>query len=93
MARRHLADVKAGTVDQAPGVLRVPASHYVDPDRWRLEIDRIWKRVPLVLALSCELREPGDYRALEVVGVPVLVARGSDGAARAFVDSCSHRGA
>ncbi len=93
MACRNIAHVKAGTIDQAPDVLRVPGAHYVDPARFRLEIDRVWKRVPLVLALSCELEGAGSYKALDAVGVPVLIVRGSDGALRAFVNSCSHRGA
>jgi phenylpropionate dioxygenase-like ring-hydroxylating dioxygenase large terminal subunit len=93
MARRNLAHVKADTIDPAPEVLRVPAAHYLDPARFALELERVWKRVPLVLALSAELREPGDYRAFEVAGVPVLIARGSDRVVRAFVNSCGHRGA
>ena len=93
MARRNIAHVKAETIDQVPEVLRVPAANYTNPARFALELERVWKRTPLVLALSCELREPGDFRALEVAGVPVLLARGADGAARAFVNSCAHRGA
>ena len=49
MARRNLEHAKAGTVDQAPGVHRVPASHYVDPGRWQREMDRIFRRLPLML--------------------------------------------
>ena len=41
MARRNMAHVKAGTVDQADDVLRVPASNYYDPDRWQIEMDRL----------------------------------------------------
>ncbi|MBM4337359.1 MAG: aromatic ring-hydroxylating dioxygenase subunit alpha [Deltaproteobacteria bacterium] len=93
MARRNIAHVKADTIDQTPDVLRVPAANYTDPARFELERERVWKRTPLVLALSAELREPGDFRALEVAGVPVLLTRGSDGSARAFVNSCAHRGA
>ena len=93
MARRNIAHVKADTIDQTPGVLRVPAANYTDPARFELELERLWRRTPLVLALSAELREPGDFRALEVAGVPVLLTRGSDGAPRAFVNSCAHRGA
>ena len=59
MARRNLAHVKAGTVDQAPGVYRVPAANYHDPERWRLEMQRVFARVPLVLGFSAELREAG----------------------------------
>lgn len=93
MAKRHLAHVKAGTVDQAPGVHRVPAAHYHDPERFRLEVDRIFRRLPLVLGFSAELREPGAYRAMIVADVPVLLIRGRDGAVRGFLNVCSHRGA
>lgn len=93
MARRNLAHVKAGTVDQAPGVYRVPAGNYHEPERWRLEIERIFKRVPLMLGFSSELPRPGDYRALQVADVPVLLTRARDGSARAFLNVCSHRGA
>jgi phenylpropionate dioxygenase-like ring-hydroxylating dioxygenase large terminal subunit len=93
MARRNIAHVKADTIDQEPAVLRVPASHYLERARFERELERIWKRVPLMLALSSELRAPGDFRALEVAGIPVLIARGGDGTVRAFVNSCAHRGA
>ena len=92
MARRNIAHVKAGTVDQAVDVFRVPATHYYDPDRWRLEMDRVFKRLPLTLGFTAELREPGSYKAIEVAGVPILLTRGEDGELRAFVNMCSHRG-
>jgi len=93
MARRHLAHAKAGTVDQAPSVHRVPAHHYVDPEHARAERERIFRRLPLVLGFSCELREPGAYRSIEALGVPVLIVRARDGGVRAFLNVCSHRGA
>ncbi len=93
LARRTIAHARAGTVPQAESVAQIPASNYVDPDRWQLEIDRIFKRVPLTLGFSAELAEPGAYKALEVAGVPVLLTRGADGAVRSFVNMCSHRGA
>jgi phenylpropionate dioxygenase-like ring-hydroxylating dioxygenase large terminal subunit len=93
MARHNLAHLAAGTIDLAPEVARVPAAHYLDPARFRLECERIFRRLPLVLALSCELREAGAYKALTAAGVPVLLVRGSDGAVRAFLNRCAHRGA
>ncbi len=92
MTRRNMAHARAGTVDQAPGVYRVPAGNYHDPDRFGLELEKIFKRLPLVLGFSAELREPGDYRSLEVAGVPVLLVRSDDGVLRAFLNVCSHRG-
>jgi len=93
MARRHLAHARAGSVDRAPAVHRVPARHYTDPERARAEQERIFRRLPLVLAFSCELREPGAWKATEAVGVPVLLVRDDDGGVRAFLNACSHRGA
>ena len=91
MARRNLAHVKAGTVDRAPGITRVPAENYFDPERFRRERDRVFSRLPLVLGFSAELREPGDYKAMLVADVPVLLTRGEDGNVRAFLNVCSHR--
>ena len=93
MARHNLAHLEAGTLALAPDVFRVPAAHYVDEARFRLELERVWRRLPLMLAFSAELSSPGDYKALLAAGVPVLLSRGADGALRAFVNTCSHRGA
>ena len=93
LAKRMLAHHEAGTTDQAPDQYRIPVSRYSDPDRWQLEMDRIFKRVPLPLALTCELREPNAYKAMDAMGVPVLIVRGADGVARAFLNVCRHRGA
>jgi len=93
MARRTLAHARADTAPLADGVVEVPASTYVDEERWSLEVERIWRRVPLVLAPSAALPEPGSYVATDVAEVPVLLSRGADGVVRSFVNSCAHRGA
>ena len=93
MAQRGLAHWRAGTVDLETDVFRVPTTNYTDPVRWRQEMDRIFKRLPLMLSFSSELQAAHSYRAVEVSGVPVLLVRGDDGAMRAFVNMCSHRGA
>lgn len=90
--RRTMAHAIAGTVPLAEDVHRVPAADYIDTDRWSREIEQIFRRVPLVLGYSAELRDPGAYRAIEVVDTPVLLVRGQDGALRSFVNTCSHRG-
>lgn len=91
-ARRNLAHREARTVDQQDDVFRVPVTAYLDPDRWQREVDEIFRRVPLMLAVGGEVREPGSYKAMMALDVPVLVVRGDDGVARAFVNQCSHRG-
>ena len=92
-AKRVIEFTRSGTLPLAPDVMRVPSRTYLDPDRWQLEIDRIFRRMPLVLGFSCEVAAPHSYRSLDVLGVPVLLVRGGDGVLRSFVNSCSHRGA
>ena len=93
MARHNIGVVKSAELEREPAVLRVPAEHYYDPDRWQLEIDRVFKRLPLMLAMSCELKTAGDFKSIEVAGVPVLLLRDRNLVPRAYVNSCSHRGA
>jgi nitrite reductase/ring-hydroxylating ferredoxin subunit len=93
MVKTAIAHGKARTIPQAPSVLKIPAANYFDPDRFKREVNQIFKRIPLMLAASAELPNPGDYKTIEAVGVPVLIARGQDGTVRAFVNSCAHRGA
>jgi carnitine monooxygenase subunit len=93
MARENIAHVKAGTIPQEPDVFRVPTLNYYGHERWEREIEAVFKRLPLMLALTAEMRNPGDYKAMEAAGVPVLLTRGADGVVRGFYNICSHRAA
>ena len=93
MARHNMALVQAGTIDQEPDVLRVPASNYYDAQRWQAEMAAVFKRMPLMLAMSVELANPGDFKTMEVARVPLLLVRQEDGSVRVLINSCSHRGA
>jgi len=93
MARLDLEHGRNGTLARADEICRVPAASYVDPERFHAELERIFRRLPLVLATTAELREPGAYKAMEAAGVQVLLTRTRTGAVKAFVNMCSHRGA
>ena len=93
VARRLMANIQSNAPDQEDAPMKVPASSYRDPARWQAEIDKIFLSVPLVVALSCDIRQPGDYNALQIAGRPLLVVRGDDGVARTFINMCRHRGA
>lgn len=71
----------------------VPTSTYLDKDQFNAEIELIFKRAPLMLAFTAELPNPGDYKAMEAVGLPVLINRDKAGKVRAFLNVCPHRGA
>lgn len=74
-------------------VMSVPTSTYTDPDQWRAEMELVFKRVPLMLAFTAELPKPGDYKAMEAIGLPILINRDKAGKVRAFLNVCAHRGA
>lgn len=93
VARRLLSHAAGGNLPVADEVVELPASTYTDSSLFDREIRGIFRRVPLMLAASCELAAPGDRKAMEVAGVPVVLVRGRDGAARAFLNVCTHRGA
>ncbi|MDE2620199.1 MAG: aromatic ring-hydroxylating dioxygenase subunit alpha [Sphingomonadales bacterium] len=86
---RHKA---MGTFPLAPAQMTVPAADYTCPALFEQERSRLFRRLPLLLAASAELRAPGDFKTMHIAGVPVLVVRGRDGQARAFLNSCTHRG-
>ncbi|MGI9603685.1 MAG: aromatic ring-hydroxylating oxygenase subunit alpha [Acidimicrobiales bacterium] len=91
--RRNAAHARNGTIDQVDAVATVPAANYVDHQRFEAEVERVFKRLPLLMGLSNELPEPGSYKALHAVDVPVLLIRNDEGRVQAFVNSCRHRGA
>ncbi len=93
VAQRLLACVDAEHGDQVATVMKVPVSNYLDAGRWQREMEAIFHRVPLLVALSCDIPHPGDHVALEIAERPILVVRGDDNVARAFLNICRHRGA
>mgnify|MGYP005698025213 FL=1 len=82
-----------GTMTLVDDVVKIPAENYYDPERWKKEVELIFKRLPLVLSVSSEIPNPGDYKAMEVVGVPVIILRNKKGKISAFLNACRHRGA
>lgn len=92
MTRSLIEHAQAGTIAQTEDMLRVPASSYTDPELFEREKKQIFRRLPLMLAPSCELKQPGAYKAMDVAGVPVLLTRKKDGTVGAFLNMCSHRG-
>jgi phenylpropionate dioxygenase-like ring-hydroxylating dioxygenase large terminal subunit len=79
--------------DRADAVWHEPVSNYNDVALWQREMTAIHQRVPLPLALSCELPGPGTYKAMEVMGRPVLITRDQRGSVHAMLNACRHRGA
>jgi nitrite reductase/ring-hydroxylating ferredoxin subunit len=91
VAETLLEYVETNRTDQVDDLLRVPARDYLDRERFEREMALIFRRVPLMLALTIELQAAHDYKAMDVIGLPILLTRGKDGKARAFLNVCAHR--
>jgi phenylpropionate dioxygenase-like ring-hydroxylating dioxygenase large terminal subunit len=86
----------AGTRDSEPSLGErdgtVPVAHYLDPARLLRERERLFRGLPIPLAASAELAEPGRTLVRELDGCSLLLVRAADGTARGFKNACRHRG-
>ncbi len=93
LGRRIVTHIRNGTSDLAPSAMRNDVSVYTDPARHAAERQRLFRETPVLACFSSDIREPGQFRTFDETGVPIVVVRGRDGAVRAFLNVCSHRGA
>lgn len=71
----------------------VPVTDYTDTERFARERERVFRHGFNVVTLSSRVAGPGDFVTADVVGTPVVIARGDDGRLRSFLNVCRHRGA
>jgi len=89
----HLLElVTARTSDLAAAAYEVPVEVYTDPEHARRERQTLFRATPVLAALSCELPQPGDFKALTLVDTPLLLIRDDAGNVGAFLNACRHRG-
>jgi phenylpropionate dioxygenase-like ring-hydroxylating dioxygenase large terminal subunit len=93
LTRKMVALAKKGETHEAPDVMEVDVSFFLDPELFAREHRKLFLETPLMACLSTEIAEPGSYQIFEDVGVPIVVVRGRDGQVRAFLNVCPHRGA
>ncbi|MFI4998852.1 MAG: aromatic ring-hydroxylating dioxygenase subunit alpha [Reyranellales bacterium] len=90
---RMLGMVRTNTRDDGPGISHTSVEEYFDADRYAREVSVLFRRYPVVVAFSGQLRKSGDFVTHDETGQPILVARGGDGKLRAFLNVCRHRSA
>jgi nitrite reductase/ring-hydroxylating ferredoxin subunit len=93
IAKRVLAMIDADELDYAhEEPWEVDIGRFVDKARFLKEKEEFFLNRPQLLAYTADLPEPGDYYATEIAGKPILLVRGKDGVAHAFLNACRHRG-
>ena len=93
LATRALDHFQNHTTDMAPEPMQMPVEAYTNQERYAAERERIFKNLPLALALSLELPEAGDYKAMTVMETPIILCRNDQGGVKCFLNACRHRGA
>lgn len=94
LQRRLVAHVQAGrTTDMVDAPMSNAAEVYTDPRRLAAERDKLFLQMPLVAGLSGDIPHAGDTLVFEGAGRPIIVVRDDKGAANAFLNICTHRGA
>ena len=93
VVRDVLHRIDTGATRCAASTMSIDAAEYTDPEIHAADCRDVFRRVPLVLAASGELPAAGAYKTIDVAGVSVLLARDHAGSARAYLNSCPHRGA
>ena len=70
----------------------LPPHCYSDERFFELEVNTIFHQSWVGIGRADRWQSIGDYVAMDIVGTPVIVVRGSDGQLKGFANSCRHRG-
>lgn len=97
MARANLQRLVALVADKrteaADAPLPLHKSVYMGEERFQAEREKLFLGQPIIAGLSGDIPEPGDLLVFDAAGPSIVVTRGKDGTARAFLNMCTHRGA
>ncbi len=70
----------------------LPRPFYHDELVYRADLEVFWRKGWLFAGHACQIPNPGDYFLYDVDTDSVIIARGDDGAVKAFHNVCRHRG-
>ncbi|MGH6955020.1 MAG: aromatic ring-hydroxylating oxygenase subunit alpha, partial [Alphaproteobacteria bacterium] len=69
----------------------LPPRCYTSPEFYALEVERILRREWLCVGRVEQVRAPGDYFSIDLMGEPLVVVRDQEGRIRALSRVCRHR--
>ncbi len=91
--RRALDHLRNDTTDEYEHLTWFEPNEFVDPAVAKLERDRVFGRLPTIVAHGSEIPKPGDFFTLQMPRNNVIVVRQRDGSVKTLVNQCRHRGA
>ena len=91
--QRALAEALArGEAAMGKAIETVPASVYIDPDRFQAEQGALFHKLPLLLAPSALVPSPNLAVVHDGYGTPLILSRDGQGEAHVLANVCRHRG-
>ncbi|MEM7291900.1 MAG: aromatic ring-hydroxylating dioxygenase subunit alpha [Pseudomonadota bacterium] len=81
-----------GATGEVTSTQTLPPAVYTDDTVLALEAKRIFQRAWVGIGRADRWKNPGEYAAFDLGGVPVFVIRDKSGALRGFANTCRHRG-
>ena len=91
--QRALAEALArGEPALGKGIAAVPASVYIDPERYEAEQRAIFDMLPLLLAPSALIPSSNLAVPHDGYGTPIILSRDGQGEAHVLANVCRHRG-
>src|SRR5579863_6807388 len=92
IAKQVLGMLEKDEVQYGEESLEFDIGRFVDQYRFDREKQEFFMKLPQLIAYTADLPDPGDYYATQIVDKPILLVRGKDGTAHAFLNACRHRG-
>jgi glycine betaine catabolism A len=93
VGQRALADALArGEAAMGEAIQSVPASVYIDSERFETEQRALFHKFPLLIAPSALVPAPNLAVAHDGYGTPLMVSRDMSGEAHVLANVCRHRG-
>ena len=86
------ADIRA-LIERRKQGYSLEAPFYRSEEIFALDMEAIFRKHWIHVAVEPDIPEPGDYVTVELSGESVLIVRDDDMSVRAFHNVCRHRGA
>ena len=93
LGKRLLAYIETDTSSEASAIYLNPVDDYISEYQAAVEKEALFTTRPLCLAACAQLPCPNTFLTHDLLNIPILLTRDSDGLVRAFLNVCRHRGA
>ncbi len=88
-----LADRMSGVRDGPPALgARISTEVYTSPERFDNELNKVFRRFPLIIGHESQIANPGDALTYDWLGLPMITIRDKSGEIGTFLNVCRHRG-